>query len=786
MRYGWFDDENREYVIDNPQTPTSWANYLSSDDYCGLISNNAAGYAFHRSSKTGRLLRMRFNSVPTDRPGRYIYIRDEADGDYWSASWQPVAKPLDQYQSVCRHGLGYTTFEARYRDIASRYRVFVPIDKPMEFWEVWLTNESDRSRELSLFSYAEWCFWEMSQDLTNFQYILYTCRMGFADDTVDYTLRLWPFREPKAFMTSVLPVESFETDREEFIGLYRHEGTPQAVEAGRCNGTLAIGGTPCGALQNRITLAPGATKRALFIVGVGDAKTAGQQARQRYADPAEVEREFARVREVWSDRLSSLQCRTPSGLVDSMVNVWNAYQSQTTLHWSRSASFNEAGGRDGLGYRDSHQDTLGAVHAQPKRVHQRLVELLRGQLADGSAMHHLSPLEWTQGPHNVPAPATVFSDDHLWMLLSVPAYIRETGDWSFLDEKIPYADRGEATVYEHLKQALEFSWTKKGPHGLLLGLSADWNDCLNLKGQGESLFSTELYLVALNAMIDLATRRGRAGDAEHFEPYRRAIRQAIDTHAWDGQWFLRGYLDSGRAIGSQSSEQAKIFLNCNTWAVLAEAAEPEKLRQAMDAVHQHLATENGLVLCDPAYTEHDAEIGAITTFPGGLKENGGIFCHANTWGVVAEAMLGRGERAFEYYLAYLPAAKNDSADRYTMEPYVYSQFITGKDHPHKFGRARNSWLTGTASWSYVAVTQYILGIRADYEGLRIDPCIPAAWDGFEITRRFRGASYRITVRNPRHVCKGVASLTVNGQSIEGNLVPPAPEGAEVAVEAELG
>ena len=784
MRYGHFDDRQREYVIENPDTPMSWVNYLGTSDYCGIISNNAAGYAFHKSAKSARLLRMRFNSIPTDRPGRYIYLRDNANGDYWSASWQPVGKPLSRYKTECRHGLGYSRFLSRYAGIRTSYRVFVPIGKPIEFWEIEVENTTKRERDLSLFAYAEWCFWEMHQDLMNFQYILYTCRMAYENATVDYSIRLWPFREPKGFMASILPVESFDTDREEFMGRYRHEGQPKAVEAGRCSGSIAVGGNPCAALQNRFVLGPGETKRALFILGVGDAKTFGQECRALYADPAQVEAEFLKLQDYWKQRLSRYACKTPSPLVNSMVNVWNQYQCHTTFAWSRSASFNEAGGRDGLGFRDSNQDTLGVAHAIPELVRQRLVDLLKGQHANGSAMHGLQPLTWTQGPHNVEP--WIFSDDHLWPLLSVTAYLKETGDLAFLDETVPFADRGAASVYDHLKRSLEFSWSQRGPHGVCLGLAADWNDCLNLKGKGESLFSTFLFYRGLGEMAALAQRLGRADDAEHFGGYRRELLVNIEREAWDGEWFLRGFLDDGRKLGGRESDQSNIFINSQTWAVLSGAAEREKAIACMDSLHKFLATEHGVVKNFPAYREHDAQVGAITCFPAGLKENGGIFCHANTWAVIAEAILGRGDHAFRLYQAFLPAAKNDVADTYTMEPYVYSQFITGKEHPSRFGRARNSWLTGTASWAFVAISQYLLGIRPDYDGLVVEPCIPSEWDGYEVTRVYRGATYRIRVRNPKHVCSGVRSVKVGGKKLAGNRLPIAPAGETVRVEVAMG
>ena len=786
MRYGYFDDIRREYVIEDPDTPMSWINYLGTAEYCSIISNNASGYAFYRSPKSGRLLRFRFNSVPMDRPGRYLYLRDNSDGDYWSASWQPVGKPLDQYKSICRHGIGYTTFESDYKGIHANYRVFVPTDKPIEFWEIEVENTSDRERDLSLFSYAEWCFWDMNQDLSNFQYILYTCRMGYKDDVVDYSIRLWPPTEPKAFMASTLPAVSFDTDRDEFMGRYRHEGTPIAVENGRCSNSIAIGGNPCGAIQNQFTLKPGEKKYAVFIVGIGDAKTFGADCKRTYSDRAKVEEEFAKVQAYWAKRLNNYSCQTPSEEVNTMVNIWNQYQCHTTFNWSRSASFNEAGGRDGIGYRDTNQDTLGVVHAIPGPVHGKLIDLLKGQLSEGYALHGFQPLSWRQGQHNNVEEKHIYSDDHLWLLLAVPAYIRETGDMNFLDSSVPYADKGEATIYEHLKMALEFSWNHRGPHGLLLGMAADWNDCINLKGKGESIWSTFLYYRALNEMIILCERHGTVEDTERYKAYRDEIESLLEEHAWDGEWYRRGYLDSGRILGGQQSDQSKIFINSQTWAVVSGFDVAEKGRMAMDNLQKYLATEHGIVKNYPAYREADVEVGAITCFPPGLKENAGIFCHANTWAVVAEAMLGRGDRAFEYYLSFLPAAKNEMADLYSMEPYVYSQFITGKEHPYRFGRARNSWLTGTASWSFVAISQYILGVRAEYDGLVVDPCIPSEWEGFTVNRVYRSKTFRIDVKNPNRVSRGVIKLVVNGEEISGNMIPLNKMLAENEVEVILG
>lgn len=806
MRYGYFDDSDRAYVIERPDTPMSWVNYLGTGEFCSIVSNNAAGYSFYRSPKSGRMLRFRFNSVPTDRPGRYFYLRDAADGDVWSVTWQPVAKPFrlpsgevvrkegtpDSAPAASyevRHRPGSSEFSAHYRDILAQVRAFVPEGENAEVWSLTLTNQGTTARELDLFGYVEWCFWHMSQDLTNFQYILYTCRMGVENGIIDYRLRLWPFEEPRGFFASTGDVVGFDTDREAFLGTYRHEGEPQAVLRGKCTGSIAIGGTPCGALQHRVSLAPGETRVITFICGVGAAEEKGVELRERFRSKDAVDQAIAQSDRVWARRLSKFSMETPDPAVNSMGNIWNQVQCQTTFKWSRSASFNEAGGRDGLGYRDTCQDILGVLHSLGTEVKPRMLELLRAQHSFGAAMHHVQPLTWTQGEHNVTPPH--FSDDHLWLLITVPAYVRETGDAGILDEIIPYADQGEGTVYEHLCRALDFSWRERGPNGLCLGLSADWNDCLNLRGKGESSFSTFLFLAALREFLRLMEQVGpgrsaSASETKKYAGYRDELLERIGACAWDGDWFLRGFVDSGKPIGSARSTGSTIFLNAQSWAVIAGAGNREQLVRAMDSVHERLATPHGAVLNAPCYTEHDAEIGAITTFPAGLKENGGIFCHANTWPVIAEALLGRGDEAFRLYQAFLPSAKNDTADRYTMEPYAYAQFITGSEHPYHFGRARNSWLTGTASWAYVALTQYILGVRADYDALVVCPALPSSWNGAKVTREFRGATYLITIEG-----RGQPKTAyVDGQEVpagvDGVRVPIAPSGTEVSVRLVLG
>jgi len=789
MNFGYFDEQKREYVITNPKTPTSWVNYLGTSDYCLIISNNASGYSFYKSPKLGRVTRFRFNSIPMDRPGRYVYLKDEKTNDFWSISWQPVGKPLDKFLSICRHGLGYTIFESKYNSIISSLKIFVPVDKPLEIWEVKIKNDSNEKKEFSVFTYTEFCLWNSMLDMMDFQYILYTCRMGYnkEDEIIDYSIKLWSPYEPKAFFTCAnKKIESFDTDRDVFIGPYNSESNPEAIKNGKCFGSIAIGGNPCAATQVKIELQPGQEEYLVFLLGIGNAYEEGREYKKIFASIDSVEKEFEKVQEYWKERLNKFECNTQDEKMNLMLNIWNQYQCHTTFNWSRSASFIEAGGRDGLGFRDSSQDILGVVHSIPQEVRRRLIELLKAQLSEGYAMHHFQPLTMSQGKHNIPPRERIYSDDHLWLLIAVPAYIKETGDFSILDEIVEYADSGSASVYDHLKQALEFSWNNRGKHGLLLGLAADWNDCINLKDGGESTWSTQLYYKALSEFIELAEHIGKTEDAEKYKAYREEIKKAMDEYTWDGEWFVRGYLASGKKLGSKESEQSKIFLNSQSWAVFSGAFLDEKGKTAMDSVKKYLATEHGCVKNWPAYVDYIIEVGAITSFPPGLKENAAIFCHANTWVIIAEALLGRGEYAFEYYMSFLPANKNEIAEIYTAEPYVYSQFITGKEHPYYFGRARNPWLTGTATWAFTAATQYILGIRPHYNGIIIDPCIPSSWDGFEVKRIFRGKKLLIKVLNPEHVSKGVKKVIINGKEIKSNLISEALLDEENVIEVIMG
>jgi N,N'-diacetylchitobiose phosphorylase len=615
--------------------------------------------------------------------------------------------------------------------------------------------------------------------MTDFQYNLNIGQTRFKGNAIYHLTNHHAHQPCYAWFWSNRKVSSYDGVRHAFVGPYRSESNPVAVERGRCSNELAVGWAPFAGLHVDVELPPGAEEEVVFILGYGE--TLGDEARhlRKYRSGKAVDGELRALRSYWDETLCRYSTDTPDPAVNSMVNIWNQYQCRTTFNWSRSASYFESGIGRGMGFRDSNQDVLGFAHQIPGKARERLLDIAATQFPDGRASHQYSPLTKKGSGEG-------FGDDHLWLVIAVSHYVRESGDIAFLEMPVPYNDGSTGNMYDHLQKALDYSATNTGWHGLPKIENADWNDCLNLRGRGESMFSTFLFHRALREMVDLARRTGHDKDAEHFEDRRRELLANIEKYAWDGEWFLRGFLDDGRKLGGKDSDQAKIFINSQTWAVLSGAAGGDQARRCMDSLHRHLATEHGVVKNDPAYTEHDPMVGAITCFPPGLKENGGIFCHAACWSVVAEGMLGRGDLAMKLYRSFLPAAKNDAADVYTMEPYVYSQFITGKAHPYHFGRARNSWLTGTASWAFVAISQYILGVRADYDGLTVDPSIPAEWEGFEVTRAFRGATYNIKVTNPRHVCHGVRKLTAAGKAVAGTTLPVAAAGQTVEVELELG
>lgn len=783
MQYGHFDDDRKEYVITRPDTPKPWSNYLGSTEYGAIITNNAGGYSFWKSGGMGRFMRMRFNSIPMDQPGRYLYFHDHENKDYWSAAWQPVGKPLEQFKSVCRHGTGYTVITSEYAGIESEVTYFVPLGKLFEIWQVRVTNKSDRKRALSAFTYTELVgTWNAIDDLLNIQYVQYTAQMKVIDGIIDHGTNVnipeMPdnFKEKDqgrhTFQALVgLPVAAFDTDREAFLGGYRTYANPLAVEQGKCGNSLAYGDNPCAVLQGELALEPGETRTFLVVMGVGKAEGEGRQAIAEFRDPHKAEAELAQVKNYWHQRLEGLTAVTPDAELNSTINTWGIYNALITFAWSRAASLIYSGiDRDGLGYRDTVQDFLGVLHAIPDEARARLELMITGQVSTGGAMPVVLPFSHQPGKEKAPAEEEYRSDDALWLFNAIPAYVKESGDLQFFHKMLPYADHGEDTVFGHMKRAIQFSIERSGAHGLPCGLRADWNDCLRFGHNGESVFAAMQLRLALAVYIQAAQLLGDREEVIWGKTNLQKLDDNIQKHAWDGEWFMRGYRFDGMKFGSKESSEGKIFLNTQSWAVMSGAATDGQAETAMQKVKEHLATDYGLTLCAPPYTSTDYNVVRAMLMNPGQKENGGIFIHTQGWAVIAETILGHGNRAYEYLRAYLPAAYNTHAEIRQIEPYVLCQSTHAKQSP-KHGASRIPWLSGSATWTYFAIAQNILGIQPEYDGLRFDPCIPSSWDSFTAERVFRGKRFKITVSNPHHVEKGVRELYLNDKKLAGNFIP---------------
>ncbi|MFW5985812.1 MAG: GH36-type glycosyl hydrolase domain-containing protein [Halanaerobiales bacterium] len=744
MQYGYFDSSCREYIISNPRTPTPWINYIGGGQYGGIISNTGGGYSFDGDPKNRRVLRYRYNNIPEDQPGRYIYLRDKNNGRYWSATWQPVKSEYDYYR--CRHGLGYTIIEYEKYNIKSEVTYFVPRNESLEIWSLKITNKSNKDRELDLFSYAEFSFFDTVKDQQNLDWTQQIQQGEFEENTIfcNAHMKTWDY----AFITSDLPVNSYTTSREDFVGRYRELSNPLAVERGKCSNNETKRGNIVGALNHNLLLAPGEEKHIIYILGTLPEKNMLDDKVKKYLSIDNVKKELTKLREGWQGYLDICQVETPDQDMNMMLNTWNPYQCRVTFNWSRFVSLYQLGIHRGMGFRDSAQDVLGVVHALPGETKKMIKRLLKCQKPDGNAYHLFYPLtgEGDNGEAGEDGSVDWYSDDHLWIILSVTAYIKETGDTDFLQQIVPYADnKGRGTVLEHLRQAIDFTENHQGPHGIPLAGFADWNDTINLdrgKGTAESVWTGMLYCYVLREMIELMEHIKNVDLAEQFRDYYLREKRAINEHGWDGSWYLRAFDDDGEAVGSNSCEKGKIFLNAQSWAIMAGIADKEHRQELLDNVNTYLNTDFGVVLVYPAYDKFDESKGGITTYPPGAKENGGIFLHTNPWIIIAETMAGNEERAFQYYRQVLPPIRNGIADKYEVEPYVYCQNILGKEHP-QFGLGRNSWLTGTAAWMYRASTHYILGVRPDFDGIIIDPAAPPAWEKYTITRKFRGKTLYI-------------------------------------------
>ncbi|GAB4488252.1 MAG: N,N'-diacetylchitobiose phosphorylase [Anaerolineales bacterium] len=804
MQYGDFDEPNKEYVITRPDTPQSWSNYLGSTQYGAIITNNAGGYSFYQSGARGRFLRLRFNSIPADQPGRYFYLRDQQSGDYWSASWQPVGKPLELFKSTCRHGTGYTVIESRYAGIRSEATYFVPLGQHFEYWRLNLTNESDRPRELALFTYCEFTNnWETTQDGVNLQYSLFIIRGEYLDrlDNQETNGLLRIASQDNLPLSTDLtqgdvgrgvwmglsgaPLTGYDTARAAFLGPYRGYHNPLAVERGACSNSNAYGDNACGTLQCNLTLQPGESRTVLVLLGIGEARTVGTQTFEQFGTLEQAKRELDKLKAHWHAQLGRLTVQTPDEELNHTINIWGLYNSLMTFNWSRAASLVYNGERDGLGFRDSVQDILGVLTAIPQQARERLELLLTGQVQNGGALPVIKPFEHRPGHQKTPAPEEFRSDDCLWFFEAVPAYVNETGDLAFYDKVLPYADSSEDTVFGHLRRALEFNLERTGRNGLTCGLLADWNDCLKLGFHGESLFVAFQVYRGLKILAEIAEMTGRPADRDWAEAQRARLEERIRACAWDGEWFIWAVGEDGTVYGTKDFEEGQVYLNTQVWAVISGAATPEQAHTCMKTVRERLATPYGLMLCAPPFRKTSIEVMRAVVFNPGVKENAGIFNHTQGWGIMAECLLGEGDRAYEVLRAAMPAAYNDRAEIRQSEPYVQAQTTYSRYSPRE-GNARTPWLTGAAAWFYFSVTQYVLGLRPEIGGLRLDPCIPAAWEGFSARRVFRGKTLDITVHNPSHVQHGVGKLLLDGEALVGNLIPFEKMRENSRVEAWLG
>ncbi len=787
MRYGYFDDTNKEYIIDKVNVPVSFTNYIGTQRMGGVLSHNAGGYVWLDSPQYHRMTRFRPNGVPLDRPGHYVYVRDDETKKYWSLSWQPCGLPLDQAKYLCRHGLSYSVFSCEYQGIYGEQRIFIPRNDPIELIEVTLENRSHKPRELSVYGYVEFSYHHIDMDNQNFQMSLYATGSRYSDGAVEYELH-YEENSHQFFTLSETP-DGFDCLRDAFISPYHTETDPIGVINGELSASEGLCYNHCGALQKKITLAPGEKKRLVFFLGTGDASKA-REAREKYtlSKVDEAKKELAAF---WDEKLAALTVNTPSQAMNTSLNIWNLYQSEINVQFSRFASFIEVGGRTGLGYRDTAQDAMCIPHSNPDMCLTRIEQLLNGQVSQGYGLHLFDPSWFTPGekqsfnsPTVVPTPdktsmihglKDTCADDALWLIPAIVEYVRETGNTSFLDKVIPYADNGEGTVYEHMLKILNFSFTQVGQSGICKGLRADWNDCLNLGG-GESAMVSFLLLWAVDHFMAVA----KAEDREKYTALAAQMKAACQRELWDGQWFLRGITKNGSPIGSHKDTEGKVHLESNTWAVISGGATQEQSISAMDAVDEYLFTPYGLMLNAPSFETPNDDIGFVTRVYKGVKENGAVFSHPNPWAWVAEARLGRGDRAMKFYEALLPYNQNDMIETRMAEPYMYCQFVMGKEHS-LHGRANHPWMTGSGGWAYYAATRFMLGIRPDMDELVVDPCIPKAWDGFSATRKWRGGEYIIEVKNPSHVEKGVKALLLNGEEVTKIPVLKAGETAKVTV-----
>lgn len=802
MKFGYFDDAHKEYVITTPKTPLPWINYLGSTDFFSLISNTCGGYSFYKDAKLLRLTRYRYNNIPGDEGGRYFYIKD---GDtVWNPGWMPVQTELDSYE--CRHGMGYTRILSEKNHIKSNLLSFVPIHDNCEINQLTLHNASDETKEIQLFSYIEFCLWNAMDDMTNFQRNLNTGEVEIVGSSIYHKTEYRERRNHYAVFSVNQDIDGFDTSRDDFLGAYRGVANPVVVENGKAANSVANGWYPIGSHQFNISLKAGESKSFIFVLGYCENpvtekfeapnvinKKPAEKLLAKYRTDEQVAEALNELNKHWNNLLSKFTVHSDDDKLNRMVNIWNQYQCMVTFNMSRSASYYESGIGRGMGFRDSCQDLLGFVHLIPDRARERIIDIASTQFPDGSAYHQYQPLT-KKGNSDI---GSGFNDDPLWLIAGTSAYIRETGDFSILEETVPYDnDMSIATsLFEHLTRSFDYIINHRGPHNLPLIGRADWNDCLNLncfsKEPGESfqtfgpsegpvaesVFIAGMFVKYGNEYADLCEAVGKPDEAARARAAVADMIKAIEKDGWDGEWFIRAYDADGNKVGSKECEEGQIYIEPQGFCVLAGVGIENGLaKKALDSVKERLDSKYGIVLLQPPYTKYYLNLGEISSYPPGYKENAGIFCHNNPWISAAETQLGRGDRAFEVYQKTCPAYLEDISEIHRTEPYVYSQMITGKD-AIRFGEAKNSWLTGTAAWTFMNVSQYILGVQPTLNGLSINPCIPKNFGDFTITRKFRNTEYNIRVENPQNVEKGVKELVVNGKSLGGTTVIPYDETA---------
>lgn len=810
MKFGYFDDKALEYVITTPRTPLPWINYLGCNDFFSIVSNTCGGYSFYKDAKMLRITRYRYNSMPLDSNGKYYYIQD--GNVTWNPGWQPTQTPLDFYE--CRHGIGYSRFTAKKNGLKADLLNFVPLHDTCELNRLTLTNESEAPKSFKVFSYVEFCLWNALDDMTNFQRNLSTGEVEIDGATIYHKTEYRERRNHFAFFSVNAKPDGFDTSRDAFIGTYSPASDPDAIRNGGCTGSVASGWYPVAAHELHVTLTPGESKTFLFVLGYAENpkdrkweapnvinKAPARRLLAKYQTTEGADAAFAELKAYWENLLEGYHVESRDEKVNRMVNIWNQYQCMVTFNMSRSASYYESGIGRGMGFRDSCQDLFGFVHLIPEKARQRIIDIASTQFEDGSAYHQYQPLT-RRGNADI---GSGFNDDPLWLIAGTAAYIRETGDFSILDESVPF-DNDEATcvpLFEHLTRSFEYTVTHKGPHGLPQIGRADWNDCLNLNcfsdtpgesfqttgpSEGpiaESVFIGGMFVRYGKDYAKLCAHRGLLDKAKAAMTEVQKMEQTVLNAGWDGEWFLRAYDANGQKVGSHECEEGKIFIEPQGFCVLAGIGVKEgKAEKALSSVEKHLDTKYGIRILAPSYSHYYLNLGEISSYPPGYKENGGIFCHNNPWVSIAETVLGHGTRAFDIYKKTCPAYIEDISEIHCTEPYVYSQMVAGSDAKY-FGQGKNSWLTGTAAWTFVNISQHILGICPDYDGLRIDPCVPKDFGSYTVSRRFRGAMYRIHISNPDHVEKGIRKLTVNGKEISGNLIPITEGVTEYEVEAVM-